>query len=350
MSVSMVGSQAAARSNEPGGQQQSGRSGKDRMKRQLANLSYDDSKAALAGAPDVGAPDAGPAPEPAKPPRDLADPDVVKDQKSGVKDPYEYQKNERGAPLYGPNGIQASDVRQGAIADCYFAAAMAAVASANPEAIDKAIKDNQDGTFTVTFFEVDWQGNAKPHKVTVDADLPWNKGADLPAYAQSTEKVDGKPGMELWPSILEKAYAQWKGSYDDIGHGGNSGRVMEALTGKRSKPENTTDADPLWEKMLKATEAKKPMTAGTGAADDARYKDPEAGVYGWHAYTVLAAYEKKEGDQVKRYVTMRNPWAVRRRSSDAAAVGDKDNATAGGVFDLTYDEFRRLYDNVSING
>lgn len=289
--------------------------------------------------------------------RDLPDPEVVTKEvdnpvtgkKEKVKDPYQYKKNDRGAQLYGPNGIQASDVRQGAIADCYLASALAAVANANPDAIRKAIKDNGDGTYTVTFYEVSWDGTKREHKVDVDADLPFQ--GDMPAYAKSTEIVDGKPWMELWPSILEKAYAQWKGSYDAIGHGGVSGDVMEALTGKRSRQHSTSsDSDQLWEKMKKATEEKKPMTAGTGDKDDPRYKDPKAGVYGWHAYTVLGVYEKKEGDKIQRYVTLRNPWAKRRRDADAAAVGDTTNATAGGVFDLTWEEFRRLYDDVTING
>ena len=46
----------------------------------------------------------------------------------------------------------------------------------------------------------------------------------------------------------------------------------------------------------------------------------------------------------------RNPWAKRRRNSDAAAVGDTTNDTAGGVFKLEWAEFRRLYDNVTVNG
>jgi hypothetical protein len=288
--------------------------------------------------------------------RDLPDPGVVlNDEKQAdgttkkVADPYAYEKNTRGATLYGPNGVQASDVRQGAIGDCYLVAALAAVANSNPKAIQDAIKDNRDGTYTVRFYEVGWGGSKSETKVTVDADLPANYGS--PAYAKSTEKVDGKPNMELWPSLLEKAYAQWKGSYNAIGHGGVSGDVMEALTGNRSQYSRTSGGgDALWDKVKKAAEAKKPMTAGSGDKDDPKYKDPKAGVYGWHAYTVLNAYEKKEGDKTVKYVTLRNPWAVRRRSSDAAAVGDTTNDTAGGVFDLTWDEFRRLYDDVSING
>jgi len=292
-------------------------------------------------------------------PKDLVDPKVVKDEKTQQEQPYAYKKNDRGAKLYGPNGIQSSDVRQGSIGDCFLAAAMASVASAKPDAIRNAIKDNGDNTFTVRFYQVGWDGSKTAQYVTVDGDLPWKADLDMPAYAKSTEKVDGKEHLELWPSILEKAYAQWKGSYDEIGHGGSSGDVMTAITGDRSSSANTSGPgqnDPLWERMKKASADKKPMTAGTGGEEDPRYKDPKAGVYGWHAYSVLGVEEKASGPgganagKPVRTVTMRNPWSKRRRDADAAAAGDQSNATAGGVFQLSWEEFRRLYDDVTITG
>ena len=292
---------------------------------------------------------------PAKPkpnaPRDLRDPGVTKDEKTKVDEAYAYKKNDRGAQLYGPDGIKATDVKQGYIGDCYFAASMSAVAGKNPDAIRNAIKDNKDGTFAVRFFELDWQGKKSAHTETVDADLPHD--GEMPAYAKSAEVVAGQQWMELWPSILEKAYAAWKGSYDAMGHGGVAGDVMTALTGNPSAQTATAgvgEADPLWQKMLKASQAGKPMTAGTGGEEDERYKDPKAGVYGWHAYTVMGVEETKDGAKTNRSVTMRNPWGKRRRNSDAEAVGDTDNNTAQGVFKLDWAEFRRLYDNVTING
>lgn len=320
-----------------------------------------------AAAPDAtrtrgrGAPAGGPMPPPPvtdtapKAKRDLPDPEVVTKETTDAagkttkaKDPYAYQAAAAGSMLYGPNGVVPGDVRQGAIGDCFLAAALASVASTQPDAITKAIKDNGDGTYTITFYEVDWSGKAKPHQVSVDGDLPYNGAA--PAYAKSTEEIDGKTNLELWPSILEKAWAQFKGSYNEIGHGGNAGDVMEALTGKRSRSDQTAgkgENDPLWTKMKKAADEKKAMTAGTGDKDDAKYKDPKAGVYGWHAYTVMGVEERKEGDKATRFVKLRNPWSVRRRASDAAAVGDTKNA---GEFELTWAEFRRLYDDVQING
>ena len=299
-----------------------------------------------------------PQPAPIKPgeqpkPTDLADPAVAKDEHTKQPDAYPYQKNSRGGTLFGPNGVQPLDVKQGYIGDCFLAAAMTAVAGARPDAVKNAVTDNGNGTYTVRFYEVDYAGQKKVHKETVDGDLPWDAMSNGPAYARSAEVTDGKSHMELWPSVLEKAYAQWKGSYDAVGHGGIAGDVLEALTGERAKQQTTQgvgENDPLWTKMKLATADKKPMTAGSGGEEDPRYKDPKAGVYGWHAYTVLGVEEKKNGDKTERLVTVRNPWGKRRRNSDAAAVGDKTNDTAGGVFQLPWAEFRRLIDNVTLTG
>ncbi len=305
-----------------------------------------------APAPQQGTPAVAKPAGPVKPSqRDLPDPGLTRDEKTKQLDAYTYKKNDRGAKLYGPNGVQSADVRQGYIGDCYLASALAAVAGTRPDAIKQAIKDNGDGTFTVRFYEVGWDGKKTAHQESVDADLA--SDGDRPAYANSTEQVEGKDFMELWPSILEKAYAAWKGSYDAIGNGGNSGDVMTALTGEpcRSAPtQGAGNNDPLWTKMKKASDEKRPMTASTGGEEDPRYKDPEAGVYGWHAYTVLGVEEKKAGAVTDRIVTLRNPWAKRRRNADAAAVGDAGNETGGGVFQLKWPEFRRLYDNVVVQG
>lgn len=302
--------------------------------------------------PRAPGPSAGmPKAEAKKAPRDLVDPGVTKDAATKADQPYGYKKNDRGAQLYGPDGIKATDVKQGAIGDCYLAAALSAVAGTKPETIRNAIKDNKDGTYTVRFFELDWQGKKSAHSETVDADLAHS--GDAPAYAKSAEMVDGKQWTELWPSIFEKAYAAWKGSYEAIGNGGISGDVLTALTGNPSQQTTTAgagDADPLWLKMKTASQQGKPMTVGSGGKDDERYKDPKAGVYGWHAYSVMGVEETKDGDKMKRSVTIRNPWGKRRRGADAAAVGDTENDTAQGVFKLDWAEFRRLYDNVTING
>jgi hypothetical protein len=241
--------------------------------------------------------------------------------------------------------VTAFDVIQGSIGDCYLAAALSAVAGTNPKFILEGVKDDGNGKYRVRFFKKDFIGPPKEEWVTVDGDLP-SRGGGSELYASGND-ADAKGNKELWPAIIEKAYAHWKGGYNKIGEGGWSGDVMTALTGKDSTSQtlSTMKPDPLWDKIKKAIDAGQPVTAGTHGKDDVeknadlKKKYDEAKVYPWHAYTIMAYSEKKEGDKTERFVTIRNPWGI----SHSGASGDK------GVFELKFDMFKTVYDSIVIN-
>src|SRR5262249_52566344 len=101
-----------------------------------------------------------------------------------------------------PQGIS-----QGSIGDCYLMSSMAAVSLKNPKVLKKMIKDNGDGTFTVTLRGPD----GSPNPIIVSNEFPTTKG-DL-AFAQSAESNDNNDKQAMWPAIIEKAYAQQNGGY-----------------------------------------------------------------------------------------------------------------------------------------
>jgi hypothetical protein len=124
--------------------------------------------------------------------------------------------------------IHPNDVEQNHIGDCYFMASMAAIAHNDPEAIEHMIQDNGDGTYTVTFYEeksiFDFSGpDFKPVEVTVDADFPMKN-------SKSVFAGEGDGGHEIWPMIMEKAYAQYNGDYPSI-EGGWPDEALQQLTG-----------------------------------------------------------------------------------------------------------------------
>jgi len=131
-----------------------------------------------------------------------------------------------------PTAPKGTDTAQGALGDCFFIASMAAVANANPQAISEAITyDKASGKYTVRFYEEGRGGSMKPVYITVDAYLPTSGARNDPAFA-------GDPGQPLWPAIMEKAYAQWKGGYDVIGEGGVGDTAMAEISGVRSRSKN----------------------------------------------------------------------------------------------------------------
>ncbi len=236
------------------------------------------------------------------------------------------------------DGVDEEDVEQGAIADCYFASSMAAVAQDHPELIEDAITDNGDGTYRVRFFNDD----GDPEYVTVDDELYRNEHGGI-LYARGTDR------SELWPAILEKGYAQWRGGYDDIGEGGNSGDALRALTGRGVRYTAANgDTDDLFDTIRAGAEGDHPMVAGTyGEEKEKKYTD--SGVSTWHAYTVLDA---SEGDDGQRYVTLRNPWGNTEFNADyeTDVDWDGDGTLDGndGIFRMTIEDFQRYYQGVHV--
>ncbi|MFT3706257.1 MAG: C2 family cysteine protease [Archangium sp.] len=260
----------------------------------------------------------------------IKDPALHKDELNADGTPKFGKKNFTGPLIDG--AIEPGDVQQGQLGDCYFPSAIAALAKADPNVLKNAIKDNGDGTYTVTFKERDWMsGKVKDVPVKVDGDL-YVRSWGGPLYGHSANS--GEPTkMEMWFPVLEKAYAQWKGSYDAIGNGGSSADVFEAFTGAEGRSINAAgNADNVWNTITKAIDAHKPVSAGTHD-DGGPVNYANTGVYGDHSYSVLG-YEKSGNE---RYVVLRNPWG----ESEPSGNGAND-----GVFKLKLAEFQKLYDNV----
>ena len=260
----------------------------------------------------------------------------------------------------------ASDVRQGGAGDCYFLSAMASVADTHPELIQKAITANPDGTYTVAFHvppgfdavkafgpagglvegELAGLANRMGYspkdqlvKVTVDGDFP-TRANGTSAYAH--------PSLtnELWPQVMEKAYAKLWGSYDSMGTGGLPATALYALTGKTSqthglgtgintlgfKVQSTRlDAqklDAAFNTIKAAAAQKKPMEAATYASDNTSEALPN--IINGHAYSLLGVSEH-DG---KRFVVLRNPWGHTEPGHDG-----KDD----GRFELPLEDFARQF-------
>ena len=106
-------------------------------------------------------------------------------------------------------GVDYTDVRQGALGDCGMIAGMGEVALRKPWDIASDITQNPDGTLTVALR----QYGADPVLVTMTPDLPfWAGGDETLRYAQVGASVHDTSAI-LWPAYLEKAVAQYVGSY-----------------------------------------------------------------------------------------------------------------------------------------
>jgi hypothetical protein len=266
---------------------------------------------------------------------DLPDPKLHKDEMNADGTP-KFTTQRYEGPLF-TNGVEMGDVVQGQLGDCYVPSAFAAMAKANPDFLKNAIKDNGDGTYTVTFKKRDWSsGTMVPVEVKVDGDL-YSRSWGGPLYgASSGDRSTSK--MEMWFPIMEKAYAAFKGGaegYNGIGNGGASNDVFEAITGLRGSSSSiSTSSSPttVFAQVKSAIDNHLPISAGTHG-DDQEALYTNTGVYADHSYSVVGY--KEEGGV--KYVQLRNPWG----ESEPAGDGKND-----GVFFLPMDKFLKLYETV----
>ena len=165
-------------------------------------------------------------------------------------------------------------------------------------------------------------------EVNVDKDVA-TSAKDGVVYAHGRNK------KELWPAILEKAFAQWEGGYEEINNGGLTGGVYEALTGKSmaNSAVFSPSVDDAFSRINSALAQGRPVVAGT--YDDQSVNYTNTGIEPWHAYTVLGAVE--EGGE--KYVQLRNPWGQFEPSGNG-----KDD----GVFKLDLATFGKLFVDLKI--
>lgn len=254
--------------------------------------------------------------------------------------------NYKSAELYGgkdaAQAIRPEAVRQGASPDCFYLAPIASLAGSQPQELAKMIKDNKNGTFTVTF-----PGDAA-HPQTVKRPTD----AELAVFAKAS-------GNGIWAPVLEKAFMSYLESNpearkkalsaDDAAAGGSGrnvlaegGRVtfaLELLTGKSVsmiKPSGDSSAATVAENVSGDLGKSLPVVAAVAKGNS--YAESLGLPTGYHhAYSVLG-YDARSGTY-----TIRNPYGVGEPTTATATLRDNLN---DGTFKLTREQFVKCFNEV----
>ena len=207
--------------------------------------------------------------------------------------------------------IEFSDPIQGAVANCYFIAALNAVAWADPYRIvhrNRATSTGETKRVNAIKFYSKGGGKDAPTKlVEVSDKTVVNKSNHNWIYCRSND------ANEIYPALYEKAFAKWitktNSDQPDITKTGwgNCVKATAQLNNKKPHYYNTKNrtGDELYSIVRQNSMSRKtihPMTAWTYGSSDKTYTGTN--VVGSHCYTVLGWTFKNN----RKYIVLRNPW------------------------------------------
>ena len=279
-------------------------------------------------------------------------------------------------------GVNANDIAQGQLGDCWLMATIAAIADVNGhiEHLFLTREVSKCGYYKIKLYDIFNESAPKWTVVTIDDRIPVATGTTTPLFAKPS-------GRELWVLLLEKAFAKLMGSYYKM-DGGHPAQAMRVFTGnspvRYARAAQTRDGkqadwwtdaswsawgprtapdlaeDNLWNVINAGVRHDMVMSAfiigGSGQGKEAKLLN---GLIGKHAYTVIDTCHSK----VNKLIKLRNPWGT---GEWTGAYSDKDTDPAhkwdsswmtwrgkmedkdDGCFWMPWSDFVTRFDNLDI--
>jgi hypothetical protein len=204
-------------------------------------------------------------------------------------------------PMNGP--VSMGDVNQGSIGDCYLLSSMMEIARQGVTQnnvmgfIPSMIHNNGNGTETVKLYQPTSE-NAATGGYTFAPVEETVSNASLPSFGATGATYDGM--QEIWPAVIEEAYAQMMGGYSVLNQGGWPSDALMALTGQDAW--TLAPAGLSYQDLIGMTNNHDLITfdtaQGTGAANPYNLVDTHAYAFGGYAKLAGAAST----------IQLVNPW------------------------------------------
>ncbi|HBL33163.1 MAG TPA: hypothetical protein DDZ96_05000 [Porphyromonadaceae bacterium] len=211
-----------------------------------------------------------------------------------------------------------ADINQHNIGDCGGIAAIASMAYVHPDFIKKIIRDNRDGTYTISMY--DPQGN--PVEVSISSKFLADKSGNIAA-------VSGKNNKAAWSTILEKAIMKYNVIYQVNPNieGIVSDRVIPLFTGDGTcfgfTPNHHLSTEELFRVVKTSLRKGKFITGGFKEVQ----KIGNTETVTLHGYTLM---HSKNADFI---FAMRNPWGFNPRG-DGRDDGVLDIPKTGNIYSI----------------
>ena len=251
------------------------------------------------------------------------------------------------------DGIEPSDIAQGALGDCWLLSAFASL-SEKPYLIQNAFLTstyNERGKYIIRLYD---SKKKKFENITIDDFVPLG--------------YDGKPmfqklvSREMWPLLLEKAFAKMRGGYESI-EGGLPLDAMQTITGYEGEHIWARGAERFDEKVYDKLEFLKRknciLSCGSRGEDKTRELGRESvqgSIVGGHAYSILDVKTATFTGAKIRLIKLRNPWGTFEWKGDWSqdsplwkkyTIGtfnfERDDRGDNGVFYMSWEDFVKYF-------
>lgn len=259
-----------------------------------------------------------------------------------------------------PHEPSPNDVKQGlGVRDCFMLSALTHIAATNPSYIKDAMKDNNDGTVTVRFYD----DNKQEVFVTVNKTV--NKIGGANTYASSS----------IWVGMMEKAYVKYLHEYkgkeysfesidtdktynfmnafskdiyagNDFMYGASTLSQYEYFVMDENgelpyHPEGYLDFEEKLYTFLqkKVNENKETITVGAGKTGDKRRNNfaLDHGIRLQHAYSIMKVFEANVDGKIKKFIQLRDPYAMFKGEYDKYGKLLSDNHEVTGTLNAGTD-------------
>jgi len=202
--------------------------------------------------------------------------------------------------------VNPTDLIQGALGDCYLLSAVSVMGEKNIRlCIKSKEEDASSGAFLVKMFK----GGEYEEYVIIDDYFPVGRDGNW-LFAQS-DSENKNTTLEMWPMIIEKAYAKLYKSYERI-EGGKVHIALAELTGGIPQYIKITDSiqdnlDEFWEKLYNYHDNDYMLGAGTPENVLGHSAVNQNGIVQGHAYAII----KIVNYQDEKLIKLRNPHGSR---------------------------------------